>query len=117
MLSQRRYKQILIFNNSSQYCVLGMYIGIHNDGFKDVCCVGLNKVHDIFKPKNEYSDCLSLPAEWMQIIDPNYSYKNIEGGKYPIELPQIKRRDNKKYEERGILQSSQLLGVRKKLKL
>ena len=25
---------------------------------------------------------MSLPPEWMEIIDPNYCYKNIEGGRY-----------------------------------
>ena len=52
MLSQRKYKQILIFNSNSQYCVLGIYIGIHNDGYKRINNLGLTKILDIYRPKN-----------------------------------------------------------------
>ena len=42
----------------------------------------MTQILDVHRPSEEYSDCLSLPPEWMEIIDPNYCYKNIEGGRY-----------------------------------
>ena len=34
--SQRKYKQILLFCESSAHCVLGLYIGVYNDGLKKI---------------------------------------------------------------------------------
>jgi hypothetical protein len=121
MLSQRRYKQILIFNGSSKYCVLGMYIGIHNDGIKNTKNLKLYHILDIYRPKNEYSDCLALPAEWMEIIEPNYCHKNLEAfkneGEETKEPSRIRRSLSRTHKKSALLPSIPITASRKVLKL
>lgn len=69
---QRKYKQMLIFNENSKYCVLGLYVGVCNDGLVSTLGFDLKKTMNIFKLEGENVNCLSLPAEWMEILDHNY---------------------------------------------
>lgn len=50
LYSQRKYKQVLLFNEDSQYCILGMYIGVCNDGIKEVIGMRPTQTKGIFKP-------------------------------------------------------------------
>lgn len=69
--SPRKYKQILLFSESSAYCILGIYIGVYYDGLKLLPqSMRLRKIFDIYKPEGENIDTLGLPNEWMEIISP-----------------------------------------------
>jgi hypothetical protein len=70
--SMRKFKQILLFNAESKYCVLGLHIGIKLDGNFNTEKLTLNKVHDAYLANEKYTNCLSIPPEWMEIIDPVY---------------------------------------------
>jgi hypothetical protein len=49
-----------------------MHIGIKMEGRYDPSHLNLTKYHDIFMVSDDYSNCYSLPAEWMETIDPSY---------------------------------------------
>lgn len=46
--SMRKYKQILLFNAKSKYCVLGLHIGIRLDGKYCTDKLTLTKVYDAY---------------------------------------------------------------------
>lgn len=67
----RKFKQILVFDSKSRYSVIGMHIGLRLEGRYDPHELTLMKYHDVFMV-DSYSNCYSLPAEWMETIDPSY---------------------------------------------
>ncbi len=68
----RKYKQILLFNAQSKYCVLGLHIGIKLDGKYCTEKLTLTKVYDAYFSNEKYMNCLPIPPEWMEILDPIY---------------------------------------------
>jgi hypothetical protein len=68
----RKFKQILVFNQQSQYSVVGIHIGVKEEGVYDPSKLALDKVQDVFMVEDGYSNCYALPAEWMETIDPSY---------------------------------------------
>lgn len=60
----RKFKQILVFDANSKYSVVGMHIGIRLEGRYDPKGLSMNRYHDVFMV-DSYSNCYSLPAEWM----------------------------------------------------
>jgi hypothetical protein len=67
----RKFKQILVFDAGSKYSVIGMHIGLRLEGRYDPRELALMKYHDVYMVES-YSNCYSLPAEWMETIDPTY---------------------------------------------
>lgn len=67
----RKFKQILVFDAHSKYSVVGMHIGLRMEGRYDPQDLALVKYHDVYMV-DSYSNCYSLPAEWMETIDPTY---------------------------------------------
>lgn len=67
----RKFKQILVFDAHSKYSVIGMHIGLRLEGRYDPHELSLIKYHDVYMV-DSYSNCYSLPAEWMETIDPTY---------------------------------------------
>lgn len=46
--SMRKYKQILLFNERSKYCVLGLHLGVKMDGLYNTDKLTLNKIYDAY---------------------------------------------------------------------
>ena len=61
----RKFKQILIFNNQSQYSVIGIHIGVKIEGKYDPSHLVLHKTNNVYMVEEPYSNCYALPAEWM----------------------------------------------------
>ena len=77
----RKFKQILVFDAKSKYSVIGMHIGLRLEGRYDPRDLALMKYHDVYMVES-YSNCYSLPAEWMETIDPTYCIGKTQSGSF-----------------------------------
>ena len=50
----------------------GCILGIKLDRRADTGRFTLNKVHDAYLANERFVNCLAMPPEWMEIVDPVY---------------------------------------------
>lgn len=58
----RKFKQILVFNEKSQYSVVGIHIGVKMEGKINPFDLELHKKHNVYMTESNYSNCYALPA-------------------------------------------------------
>ena len=58
----RKFKQILVFNQKSEYSVVGIHIGVKMEGRYDPSHLALHKTHQVYMVEDGYSNCYAFPA-------------------------------------------------------